>query len=557
MPAELSAEQRKSLQEEIKVLGDEIRALKANKADPAVVTEMLRSIISKIANSPQLYENVSKPRIGYAQRGGRRIKERVARMLEKKAALGDEQPSGKFVLKTPKGTRDYGPAQMAVRESVLKIITDAFKKHGAETIDTPVFELRDVLMGKYGEEGGKLVYDLQDQGGELLSMRYDLTVPFARYLAMNKVTNIKRYHIAKVYRRDQPVMTRGRYREFYQCDFDIAGQYDLMLPEAECLKIVDDVLGVLEIGEFYVNLNHRLILEGMFAVSGISPKDFKTICSSVDKLDKTPWEEVEQEMIKEKGLNSEQTTKLGSFVRFRELNPDLSNTQLLDKMADLEDLGKNEKFKKGCAELKLLIEYCELYNVKSVRYEPSLARGLDYYTGAIYEAVAPKALEGTEVEKSEETAGQPVGVGSVAAGGRYDGLVGMFAAKTNVPCVGVSFGIERLFAIKEARQRGANALRTSATEVFVASAQKNLLKERMKLCNKLWDAGIKTEMAYKANPKLLTQLQYCEERRIPLVIIIGEREIQEGIVKLRNVVTREETDVPLDALAETIKQRIA
>lgn len=238
-------------------------------------------------------------------------------MLEKKAALGADEKPGKFVLKTPKGTRDYGPAQMAVRESVLKTVTDSFKKHGAETIDTPVFELRDVLMGKYGEEGGKLVYDLQDQGGELLSMRYDLTVPFARYLAMNKVSNIKRYHIAKVYRRDQPVMTRGRYREFYQCDFDIAGQYDLMLPEAECLKIVDEVLSAIDIGEFYVNLNHRLILEGMFAVSGIPAKEFKTICSSVDKLDKTLWNEVEEEMIKEKGLTKEQTTKLGQFVRFR------------------------------------------------------------------------------------------------------------------------------------------------------------------------------------------------------------------------------------------------
>ncbi|CAI2351153.1 unnamed protein product [Caenorhabditis sp. 36 PRJEB53466] len=522
MPTDLSAEQRKTLEEEVKILGDEIRKLKADKAEDVL------------------------------------IQERLKKMKEKKAALGIDEKPGKFVLKTPKGTRDYGPAQMAVRESVLRTVTDSFKKHGAETIDTPVFELRDVLMGKYGEEGGKLVYDLQDQGGELLSMRYDLTVPFARYLAMNKVTNIKRYHIAKVYRRDQPVMTRGRYREFYQCDFDIAGQYDLMLPEAECLKIVDEVLGGIDIGEFYINLNHRLILEGMFSVSGIPAKAFKTICSSVDKLDKTPWEEVEDEMIKEKGLNKEQTTKLGEFVRFRELNGTLSNLELLEKMGQLPDLGQNDKFKQGAEELKVLIEYCDIYGVQSVRYEPALARGLDYYTGAIYEAVAPKALEGTEVEKSEEAAGQPVGVGSVAAGGRYDGLVGMFAAKTKVPCVGVSFGIERLFAIKEARQKAADqALRTSETEVFVASAQKNLLKERMKLVNTLWSAGIKTEMAYKANPKALTQFQYAEERRIPLVIIIGERELQEGIVKLRNVVTREEMDVSLDSLVTVIRQTLA
>ncbi|CAD6193506.1 unnamed protein product [Caenorhabditis auriculariae] len=521
MSSTLSEAQRKTLQDEIKALGDEIRALKTDKADPQL------------------------------------IKERVAAMLQKKAALGDEQPSGKFVLKTPKGTRDYGPASMAVRESVLKTVTASFKKHGAETIDTPVFELREVLMGKYGEEGGKLVYDLQDQGGELLSMRYDLTVPFARYLAMNKITNIKRYHIAKVYRRDQPVMTRGRYREFYQCDFDIAGQYDLMLPEAECLKIVDEVLSGLEIGDFYVNLNHRLILEGMFAVAGIPADKFKTICSSVDKLDKTPWAEVEEEMIKEKGLNSEQTTKLGAFVRFREINPTLSNSELLSKIAELEGLSNNDKFKKGVSELQVLIEYCDIYGIKSVKFEPALARGLDYYTGAIYEAVAPKALEGTAVEKAEDAEGQPAGVGSVAAGGRYDGLVGMFSPKANVPCVGVSFGIERLFAIKEARQAAQSVLRTSETEVFVASAQKNLLKERMKICKELWDDGIKAEFAYKANPKLLTQLQYCEERKIPLVIIIGEREIQEKIVKLRNVASREEEDVPLSSLANAIREKIS
>uniref|UniRef100_A0A1I7UNB3 histidine--tRNA ligase n=1 Tax=Caenorhabditis tropicalis TaxID=1561998 RepID=A0A1I7UNB3_9PELO len=503
-----------------KTLGDEIRKLKEGKADKDVV------------------------------------KERVNIMLAKKKQLGttDEKP-GKFVLKTAKGTRDYGPAQSALRDSVLQDVVKTFKKYGAEKIDTPVFELRDVLMGKYGEEGGKLVYDLQDQGGELLSLRYDLTVPFARYLAMNKITNITRYQIARVYRRDQPVMSRGRYREFYQCDFDIAGQYDLMYPEAECLGIVNALLTKLEIGEFFINLNHRFILEGMFAVSGISPKDFKTICSSVDKLDKTPWAEVEEEMIKEKFLKKEQTEKLGQLVRFRELNSGLSNLELLEKMSQLPELGQNDKFKKGAEELKVLIGFLEVDGVNSVRFEPSLARGLDYYTGAIYEAVAPKALEGTAAEKSEDTAGQPVGVGSVAAGGRYDGLVNMFDAKMKVPCCGVSFGIERLFAIMEARQK--NTIRTTETKVYVASAQKNLAMERRKLLKTLRDADIESEMSLKANPKLLTQFQYAEERRIPFVVLIGERELQEGIVKLRNVVSREEKDVPLDSLVATIREALA
>lgn len=145
--------------------------------------------------------------------------------------------------------------------------------------------MQEVLTGKYGEDS-KLIYDLKDQGGEILSMRYDLTVPLARYLAMNKISSIKRYHIAKVYRRDNPAMTRGRYREFYQCDFDIAGTYDPMLADAECVKIVAEVLDTLDIGDYVIKLNHRQLLDGMFEACGVPAKDFRAICSAVDKLDK-------------------------------------------------------------------------------------------------------------------------------------------------------------------------------------------------------------------------------------------------------------------------------
>uniref|UniRef100_A0A914YK87 Aminoacyl-transfer RNA synthetases class-II family profile domain-containing protein n=1 Tax=Panagrolaimus superbus TaxID=310955 RepID=A0A914YK87_9BILA len=212
------------------------------------------------------------PKVIYTHRSGRMVKEKAA-----KAAVAKAKGGGALILKTPKGTRDYHPKQMVIREKVLGIITDTFKRHGAQTIDTPVFELRDVLMGKYGEEGGKLVFDLADQGGELCSLRYDLTVPFARYVAQNNIKNIKRYHIAKVYRRDQPVMTKGRYREFYQCDFDIAGEYDLMVPEAECLRVVDEIMNQLDLGEFEIRINHRLLLEGMFSICGIKDADFKTL----------------------------------------------------------------------------------------------------------------------------------------------------------------------------------------------------------------------------------------------------------------------------------------
>lgn len=162
-------------------------------------------------------------------------------------------------------------------------IVKCFKRHGAETIDTPVFELKEVLTGKYGEDS-KLIYDLADQGGEILALRYDLTVPFARYLAQNKVTNMNRYHIAKVYRRDNPAITRGRYREFYQCDFDIAGVYEPMVPDVECIRVADEILRSLEIGDFKIKVNHRKILDGVFAICGFPSSKFRTICSSVDKL---------------------------------------------------------------------------------------------------------------------------------------------------------------------------------------------------------------------------------------------------------------------------------
>uniref|UniRef100_A0A7N6BGA3 histidine--tRNA ligase n=1 Tax=Anabas testudineus TaxID=64144 RepID=A0A7N6BGA3_ANATE len=464
------------------------------------------------------------------------IDEEVAKLLELKARLGGDDGKHQFVLKTAKGTRDYNPKQMAIREKVFNTIISCFKRHGAETIDTPVFELKETLTGKYGEDS-KLIYDLKDQGGELLSLRYDLTVPFARYLAMNKITNIKRYHIAKVYRRDNPAMTRGRYREFYQCDFDIAGQYDAMIPDAECLKIVYEILSQLDLGDFRIKVNDRRILDGMFAVCGVPDDKFRTICSTVDKLDKMPWEDVKKEMVNEKGLSEEAADQIGEYVSMQG-GMDLAERLLQDQ--------KMSQSKQACAGL------CVVFDL-------SLARGLDYYTGIIYEAVlsqagvAPVSTEAQNGPPGEES----VSVGSVAGGGRYDGLVGMFDPKgRKVPCVGVSIGIERIFSIMEQKaEASAEKVRTTEVQVMVASAQKNLLEERLKLVTELWNAGIKAEVMYKKNPKLLSQLQHCEESGIPLVAILGEQELKDGVVKLRVVATREEVDICRADLIEEVRRR--
>ncbi|KAF7488789.1 Histidine--tRNA ligase [Sarcoptes scabiei] len=349
------------------------------------------------------------------------------------AKHSDDEEKGsnekKITLKTPKGMRDFDFKQMTVREMVFKTITDVFKRHGAMAIDTPVCERKDVLTGKYGEDS-KLIYDLQDQGGELLSLRYDLTVPFARYLAQNKIQNLKRFHIAKVYRRDNPSVTKGRFREFYQCDFDIAGKYDSMIPDVECLRIIYEILNELNLDSFQININHRKILEGMFAVCGVPADKFQTICSSIDKLDKNSWEDVEREMIKEKGLEEQAAKRIEKFIKLN------GSSELVNQLL-ADELGQNQSAIVGLNEIKLLFEYAELFKIKSsILFNLSLARGLDYYTGLIYEVII--------TDKSIEC-------GSIAAGGRYDNLVSTLIDndRWQVPCVGLSIGIERILSIIE------------------------------------------------------------------------------------------------------------
>ncbi|XP_063702859.1 histidine--tRNA ligase [Culicoides brevitarsis] len=480
-----------------------------------------------------------------------RIDEEVAKLLALKAKLGDGNASAapqKFVLKTPKGTRDYNPQQMALRLGVLEKIINVFKKHGAETIDTPVFELKDVLTGKYGEDS-KLIYDLKDQGGEILALRYDLTVPLARFLACGKISNIKRYHIAKVYRRDNPAMTRGRYREFYQCDFDIAGVYDPMIPDAECVKVVSEILSSLDIGEFVIKLNHRKLLDGIFEACGVSSDKFRTICSSVDKLDKSPWSEVKAEMINEKGLEEEKADKIGEFVCLN------GGIELVEQLLKDSRLANVKSAVEGLEDMRLLIKYCGLFGVdKQILFDLSLARGLDYYTGVIYEAVLKSDVPVKSASGNEECGI----IGSVAGGGRYDNLVGMFdQKKRQVPCVGVSIGVERVFSVLEAKYaKDGYKIRTTEVDVYVASAHKGLHEKRLEILTRLWDGNIKAEHSYKQNPKLLAQLQHCEENKIPYAVILGDSELERGVVKLRDVQTRNEEELPIENLAIELKARL-
>uniref|UniRef100_A0AAA9TP48 histidine--tRNA ligase n=3 Tax=Bos TaxID=9903 RepID=A0AAA9TP48_BOVIN len=459
--------------------------------------------------------------------------------------LKPHQEKSNFTIKTPKGTRDLSPQQMVVREKILDVVVSCFKRHGAKGLDTPAFELKEILTEKYGEDSG-LIYDLKDQGGELLSLRYDLTVPFARYLAMNKVKKMKRYHVGKVWRRESPTIVQGRYREFYQCDFDIAGQFDPMIPDAECLKIMCEILSGLHLGDFLIKVSDRRILDGIFAVCGVPESKFHAICSSVDKLDKISWKDVRHEMVVKKGLAPEVADRIGDYVQCH------GGISLVEQMFQDPRLSQNKQALEGLGDLKLLFEYLTLFGVaEKVSFDLSLARGLDYYTGVIYEAV----LLQTPVHAEEE----PLNMGSVAAGGRYDGLVGMFDPRGHkVPCVGLSIGVERIFSIVEQRIKTfGEKIRTTETQVFVATPQKNFLQERLKLIAELWDAGIKAELMYKNNPKLLPQLHYCENMGIPLVVIIGEQELKEGVIKLRSVASREEVAIKRENLVAEIQKRLS
>ena len=549
-----------TIEDKIKEQGDVVRKLKAEKATKEKIDEEVTRLkalkaelaqANKPAPNPEIEAKIKEQGdIVRKLKSDKAPKEEIDEAVVKLKALKlqlqpgcEAQAGGKLILKTAKGTRDYQPAQMAVREKVFTRIIDTFKRHGAETIDTPVFELKDVLTGKYGEDS-KLIYDLKDQGGEILALRYDLTVPFARYCAMNKITNIKRYHIAKVYRRDNPSIARGRLREFYQCDFDIAGAYDPMIPDAECVKIVQEILSTVDVGAFVIKLNHRMILDGIFEVCGVKADMFRTICSSVDKLDKSPWDEVKKEMIDEKGLDEAAADRIGEFVRMS------GGLELIEELLNGK-LAESKIAKQGLDEMRLLLNYCNLYGCgKAVSFDLSLARGLDYYTGVIYEAVL--------IDDAEDEAREEIRVGSVAGGGRYDGLVGMFDPKgRSVPCVGVSIGIERLFSIMEANMaKKKEQIRTLDTDVYVISAQKNLTEERMKVVTELWDGDIRAEHSYKKNPKMLNQLQYCEENGIPLAVVLGTSEIESGVVKIRNVASREEVEVKRSEMVEAIKSRL-
>lgn len=313
-------------------------------------------------------------------------------------------------------------------------------------------------------------------------------------------------------------------REFFQCDFDIAGEYDSMIPDSEILCLIVEVFDALKlVDNVTIKLNHRKILDGLFAVCGVPENLIRPISSAVDKMDKLPWEEVKKEMM-DKGLPEEVADRIGEYVKLSGAG------ELVAKLREDAALSANETVKAGLDEMETLFKYLAAFGVSDkISFDMSLARGLDYYTGLIYEVIFNPPPEAAKDESSR--------VGSIAAGGRYDNLVGMFG-KRQIPCVGISFGVDRIFTILKARaQREKDSAIHRKTDVYVMAfggkTFDGLLPERMAVARDLWKAGIRAEFSAKVKPKLPQQFKAAESSDIPYAVILGEEESNAGQVRLK------------------------
>ncbi|KAI3516183.1 hypothetical protein L1887_15094 [Cichorium endivia] len=454
------------------------------------IKDKLESVTSNVTDTSTLPEKVAQGFLSFLDFKDPHFES----LLQKVKEVVDSNESRRLP-KLPKGTRDFAKEQMAVRERAFTIIGNVFKRHGAMALDTPVFELRETLTGKYGEDS-KLIYDLADQGGEICSLRYDLTVPFARYVAMKGLTSFRRYQIAKVYRRDNP--SKGRYREFYQCDFDIAGD-ETVAADFEAVRILVELLDELNIGDYEIKLNHRKLLDGMLEICGVPSHKMRTICSSIDKLDKQSFDQIKKEMIEEKGLDAETVDKIGKYVCLKDHPVKLLSELKKEGSVFLQNDASNQALK----DLERLFGCLDKRCVDKVVLDLSLARGLDYYTGVIYEAVSK---------------------------------------------VGVSLGIERIFTIME-DLHASQVVRGSETQVLVS-----VLGDDVALASKLvqlcWDANVNAE--FMAHKRLNKHFDHAKEFGIPWMVIVGEREINHGIVKIKNKEAKVEQEVNMKGFVDEL-----
>ena len=446
----------------------------------------------------------------------------------------------------PKGTRDFSPVEMAKRNYIFNTIRDVFHLFGYQQIETPSMENLSTLMGKYGDEGDKLLFKIQNSGDyfngitdeELLSrnavklaskfcekgLRYDLTVPFARYVVMHRDEisfPFKRYQIQPVWRADRP--QKGRYREFYQCDADVVGSNSL-LNEVELVQMIDRVFGKFGV-RVSIKINNRKILTGIAEIIGEADK-IVDITVAIDKLDKIGLENVNAELAS-KGIPQEAIDKLQPIILLSG-----SNEEKLETLKTV--LATSEAGLKGVEESEFILKTVSALGVKSeVELDLTLARGLNYYTGAIFEV---KALD--------------VQIGSISGGGRYDNLTGVFGMD-GMSGVGISFGADRIFDVlnqldlypKEA---------VNGTELLFVNFGDKEAAYCLPILTKVREAGVRAEI-YPDASKMKKQMGYAKDKQIPFVAIVGENEMNEGKLTLKNMTTGEQSLVTPDELLAVVK----
>ncbi len=446
----------------------------------------------------------------------------------------------------PKGTRDFSPEETIRRDYIFDSIREVFRLYGYQPLETPAMENLTTLLGKYGEEGDKLLFRILNSGDFLASvnnqdintiessrlstlicdkgLRYDLTVPFARYVVQHRdeiIFPFKRYQIQPVWRADRP--QKGRYREFFQCDVDVIGSYSL-LNEYELVKIIDEVFSRLNIASI-IKINNRKVLSGIAEVIGEAAR-ITDITVAIDKLDKIGVEAVNDEL-RSKGVAGDAVEKLQPVFRLR------GNTEV--KLKELETILLDSKTgMTGIAELRRLFSYIEGSRIKSrVVLDLTLARGLNYYTGAIIEV------------KSKD-----VEIGSICGGGRYDNLTGVFGME-GVPGVGVSFGADRIYDVMN-QLNLFKEISNPGTRVLILNFGEKETGFAMKIRDSLIALQIKTEL-YPDAVKLKKQMSYADAKKIPFIIIAGEEEIKNNLVTLKIMSTGEQKKMTATDLIPFLK----
>ncbi len=458
--------------------------------------------------------------------------------------MSKEKPS------LPKGTRDFGPIQMAKRNYIIDKIKSVFRLYGFAQIETPALEQLSVLTGKYGDEGDQLLFKILNSGDYLNAksnkieiedfekgskhltskisekgLKYDLTVPFARFVVMNRndiTFPFKRFQVQPVWRADRP--QKGRYREFYQCDADMIGSKSLV-QESEIILMINDVFDSLEFQDYNIVFNHRKILSGISEAIGMTGKETE-FCVAIDKLDKIGIEKVFEELVS-KGCPE------GSL---KTLEPILTGTGAEQIEVLKELLKKSEDGLLGLQEVEEIESILKSSGRDNLHltFDASLARGLSYYTGAIFE-VKPTTVK----------------IGSITAGGRYDDLTGVFGMP-DISGIGISFGLDRIYDVLEELNLFPESLLAS-TQLMLASFDKDGLAYAVGLANRFRASGIKTEV-YPDAAKMQKQFKYADKLNIPYVIVVGPEEMETELFTLKNMTNGEQTTLGIDEIIQNINR---